>query len=102
MQCPTCKGEKKVIGLFPVWAEDVPEEERKAFIELTCYRCKGRGEVPEEMTEWMKEGKKLRNKRIEKRILLRNAAKRLGIDVTEISEQETGTKKPNPNLYDEL
>lgn len=102
MQCPLCKGKKKILGLFPVWAEDVPKEKRKPYVEVTCHQCEGNGEVPDEMTEWIKEGKKLKDKRIEKRLTLRKAAKKLGIDGSELSYQETGRKKPYPHLYDNL
>ena len=98
MKCPTCNGKGEMVGLFPVWAEDVPPEKRKPYSILPCYRCKGEGIVPDEMLDWMREGQTLKDRRIAKRLTLRKAAKFLDMDGCTLSEMETGRIKPDLNI----
>ena len=99
MICPECKGEGKIIGLFPRWADDVPKKDRKPYIELECPRCKGKKEVPIEMATWMKEGEIIRNRRIRAKLTLRKACKLLDMDAVVLSEMERGVIKPDLDIY---
>ena len=38
MICPECKGSGKTLGLFPVWAKTVAQEDRKPYVEMDCTR----------------------------------------------------------------
>ena len=101
MECPKCKGEKEMRIAFP-------HNRNKPTI--PCMQCKGTGEVPEEMIKWMQDGEILKEKRIAKKMILREASKCLakneGIDsivaVMRISEMERGVIKPDMTLYDNL
>jgi len=96
--CTTCNGTGKVCGLFPVWREGTPESERKPIIELTCHHCEGR---LWECKEWIKQGEILHEKRIERRLLLKNAARLLNIDCRTLSRMERGVIEPDHNIsYD--
>lgn len=81
MQCPTCDGSGKVDGLH--------------FLLMTCYRCDGVGSVPDEMAQWVEDGKIYRLARQAKNETIGDAAKRLGISVPELSAIENG-RKPKP------
>jgi len=100
MKCPTCDGKGKIVGVFPVWAENVKRKDRKPAVFIGCYRCNGDGEVPDEAETWMKMGKELREQRIAQRWTLRRASKELGIDVSVICNMEGGVVEPNMNLYE--
>ena len=97
MKCPDCK-DGKILGLFPVWGENVPEEDRKPFVEITCPRCNGTTEVPDEMTEWIDQGRILRERRLAKRITLRKACQKLGVDVVILSDMECGKIPPDMSI----
>lgn len=105
MQCPKCKGEKIMWGFLPHIKDgklDIPA--------IACLQCDGTGEVPEEMNQWIKDGKILKEKRIAKRITLRNMGKELqkidNIDlyiiVMKISKMERGVIKPNMSIYNNV
>ena len=93
--CPQCKGEKEVVGIFPVYAEDVPKEKRKPVVKMPCPRCHGSGDVPEEMLEWMKKGKELKQERLDRGVGLRKEAERLGVKSSELSAVEQGRVDPD-------
>lgn len=84
-ECPRCKGEKIT------WGFACPGFK---YVEMPCEQCKGKGEVPESMTDWIKEGAKLRDDRLAREMTLRKEAKRLGISVTRLSEAERGVIDP--------
>ena len=102
MICPDCKGEKKIVGLFPCWADHVPPEDRKPYSILPCQRCNETGEVPDETPIWREKGELLKDKRISRRITLREASKRTGIDVISLSKMERGCVDPIMEIYDNL
>jgi len=102
MKCFTCNGLGVVAGMFPVWAESVPEEDRKLVVELPCFRCKRTGEIPDEAEQWIKDGKILGSQRRAKKVTLRKAAKVLDMDPVFLSDNELGIIKPDMTLYDNL
>ena len=95
IQCPECNGEKEIRIAFP-HNRDKPT--------LSCMQCKGTGEVPEEMIQWMENGEILKDKRISKRMTLRKATKQLGgLDlIMKFSEMERGVIEPDMSIYDNL
>lgn len=101
MICPDCKGKKKIIGIFPVWADYVHQEKRKPYVELDCPRCKATGKVSDETPKWMKQGKIIKNRRLKTKLVLRKAARQIGIDLLMLSEMERGVIKPDLSItYD--
>ena len=93
MICPKCNGDKELRIAFP----HNPEK-----CTLPCIQCNAKGEVPEEMMQWIKDGKILKDKRIAKKITLRNAVREIGEEVMKISEMERGVIKPDMSIYDNL
>jgi len=97
MKCPKCNGICFLMIAFP-------HNREKPYI--PCIQCDGRGEVPEEMTQWMADGEILKDKRIAKRITLRNAARTFDGDFLEtamkLSSMERGVIKPDMAIYDNL
>lgn len=87
MICPTCEGQGLIFFPFVKRGKMLP-----------CHRCDGLKEVPDEMKEWMAHGETLKDRRIEKRITLRKAAKFLKMDVCELSDMEIGKIKPDLNI----
>jgi len=96
MICPKCNGDKELRIAFP----------HSEKCTLPCIQCNAKGIVPEEMTQWIEDGKILKDKRIAKKITLRNMARQLEGDVLEnamkISEMERGVIKPDMSIYDNL
>jgi hypothetical protein len=90
MECPDCKGLGKLLGLFPVYAEHVPQEERKPAIEFKCDLCRGIGAVPHYMARRILKGHQLRDVRLEKQIGLRECAERLGVQPSYLSDAQRG------------
>ena len=96
--CPECHGKKKILGVFPVWAEDVPQEKRLPFVVLPCYFCEGKGEVSDEVPEWIKQGKKLASSRRSHWLTLFSAARLLDIPADTLSKMERGQIKPDMSI----
>lgn len=101
MKCPECKGELVIRIAFPHTDKCT----------LPCTRCNSTGEVPEEMTQWIEDGKIIKDKRIAKRITLRDTAKKISQadnntilmkNVLKLSSMERGIIKPDMNIYDNL
>lgn len=63
-----------------------------------CFRCSGKGIVPDEMIEWIRKGKELRKIRKDSGESLHDAAARLGIDICELSAIELGRKAAPESL----
>jgi transcriptional regulator with XRE-family HTH domain len=61
-------------------------------------RCNGEGKVKEEMIEWHENGKILANKRRDYGLKMRDAAKYLKIEVTNLSKMERGIIEPNMSI----
>lgn len=95
IQCPECKGEKKRIGVFPVYADHVPSSERELAIEFDCDRCNGTGSVQAAMLDWIGQGKSLREARRHAGIGLRKFCVSHGIDPLVRCNRERGVIDPS-------
>lgn len=98
-KCPSCKGKKIEYGIFPVYAEDVPKEKRKRVIEFPCLRCNGSGKVHRDYKKWIEDGEILKDRRIEKKIVIRQAAKLWRMSPSKLSEMERGVIKPDMRIH---
>jgi DNA-binding XRE family transcriptional regulator len=87
--CPRCNDKKSVF----FWMHNDPH-----ILGIKCTQCNGSGKVPSEMIRWIKDGNILKNRRIKSKLLLKNAAKRLKIDVKTLSAMERGAIKPNMSI----
>lgn len=89
--CPLCGGAKTIIGMFPVYADSVPQEDRKPFVEMTCFTCKGAGEISPEHVERIEAGKRLRAKRRTTELGIRECAVAMGMkDICDLPRAEQG------------
>lgn len=93
MICPDCKGE----GIQPI-----AFPHNKEMCTIKCTRCKGKKNVSDCTPEWQQKGEIVKNQRINKRITLRNACKKLKLDPVVASEMERGVIEPDINLYNDL
>jgi hypothetical protein len=55
-----------------------------------CYRCKGTGEVTEGDLRRMELARKIRQDRVERRVVMREEAARLGVSIADYSNIENG------------
>ena len=79
--CPTCEGKNEIFGIGCPGFKPIL---------ITCHTCNGKGEITDVQIERMKDGEKLRQERLKRRMSLRNEAKRLNINVIELSDIEHG------------
>lgn len=90
MKCPSCHGKCRMHAF-------VDGSSGSGMIWLLCDRCKGQGEVPDEMTQWIEDGKKMRARRIHSpdgfRTLVEESERR-GIPLVDLSRMERGEIKP--------
>ena len=89
MICPECHGKGKILT-------------RHKDIILECQLCDSTGEISEEQFRWVMEGAKMKDVRIEKRLPLHKAARKLGIQGLTLSSMERGMIPPKPELYKKL
>ena len=89
--CPRCDGTGKIIGRFPIYADDVPSEKRKPTIEIKCDVCIN-GIVDEYFPIRLALGDKLRSMRFKHNLTLREFAKRFELDMYTLSRMERGCK----------
>ena len=89
MICPECHGRGKILT-------------RHKDIVLECQFCASTGEITEEQSGWVTEGRKLKDVRMEKRLSLHKAARKLGIQALTLSSMERGMIPPKPELYKKL
>lgn len=87
IECPSCRGAKKVggIGCGPGGCKPLV---------LDCSTCGGVGQITEERVEWMATGKRLREERLARDLGLRAEAERLGIKPSMLSDYEHGRLNP--------
>ena len=90
MKCPDCDGSGEIVGLFPVWCENVPVPERKPYVIVACSLCDGIGKVDEGFPKRKERGNQMRQTRIEHLVTLRDFSRRYGIDVVAVSNFERG------------
>ena len=84
-ECPECKGSGTINafacpGFFPV--------------SMKCQLCQGAGEISEEQAGWAKIGEELRQDRIRRGNTLRVEALDRKMKPVELSEMESGIRKP--------
>lgn len=87
--CPTCNGKKEVFGIGCPGFKPIV---------MDCNTCDGKGKITEQQVERMKDGEKLRQERLGRRMTLRAEANRLGMDVVKLSDIEHGKIK-NENVF---
>lgn len=95
MICPTCNGEKEIVGLFPVYAEGYTGPRSPCFV-MPCHRCKGVGEVPDEQGAWIEAGKRMKAERLGRAVGLRAEAERRGMLPSILAQMESGMIEPKP------
>lgn len=99
MVCPVCEGKKEIIGLFPIKVDsDPPECFNPPIKSFPCFFCEGTGEVDDRTPQWILAGRELRDMRWHAGLSLREASKKLEIDVALLSSMETGRTEPNMDL----
>lgn len=92
MICPDCGGDRQTIANHVSYANG-----SSGFnVPFKCSRCKGTGECPDEMAQWIEEGRRMRYQRVNGGNYrnLGQEAKRRGISVVELSSMERGQIKP--------
>lgn len=89
-ECPVCSGTGKLLGVFPVYAEDVPQADRKPCIEFDCMKCGGTGKVTATQLWRIAAGNLSKQERLSRDMTLREEAERLGILPSELSRLENG------------
>lgn len=95
MKCPDCDNGRTDPPLHVSWkpgCRPLPDDELIAALEQMthCTLCKGTGDVPDEMQEWIDHGWQLRMLRRTADVSLRDGAKMLGIKPSELSAIEWG------------
>jgi hypothetical protein len=98
MECMDCKGTGENLGQLPVLTERSLITDELKLLSI-CRRCKGAGEIPDEMMQWIEWGNSLRHLRLSKDITLRKMCEttKLGVDV--ISNLEQGYIIPNELVW---
>jgi DNA-binding XRE family transcriptional regulator len=89
MKCPDCDNTGKVHGIA------CGGKGGCRVMALDCFRCGGSGQVPEQMKEWIKIGKKMRAQRMEPWMSQRDKAKQLGVSPSDYSRAEQGYINPD-------
>jgi hypothetical protein len=92
MQCPRCNGSKTIVAAHVSYANG----SHGYGVPFPCDQCAGSGEVPDEMAEWIQAGSAMREERLQRRVTLREEAKRRGMNPVELSRMEFGKIKPVP------
>lgn len=91
IECPKCHGE----GVFRVFRSKHPI--------FPCHFCDGTKRVPSIHLTWIKEGELLKDRRIQKRLTLRKAAKLLRMNLRDLSDMEIGKRSPDLSItYDRI
>ncbi len=93
LTCVECGGKGVLIGMFPRYAPGY-QGPRKPYVELTCNRCNGSGQMPAIHVEWMKTGDEMKRERLSRHMGLRAEAERRGISPSVLSKMENGILEP--------
>jgi len=91
MQCTDCKG----TGILNNVHHNMGDKPHY-WGDMKCFRCNGVGVVPDEMAQWIKEGKDFRKARETENMPLWVMAEKLGMTSAELSAIENG-RKPIPD-----
>lgn len=84
--CPQCNGWQRMLTFMGV---DLGE----------CPMCEGSGRASDEKRRWYSYGQQLKALRIAKRLRLRQAARLIGMDPSNLSKMERGLIRPHPIQY---
>jgi hypothetical protein len=98
--CPSCFGTGQILGMFPVYAESVPQEKRKPFIKLKCDLCNGTGLMDEGYPLRKQKGEQSRRLRMNNNYGLRDVSKRFGVNPSIISSFERGKKLTDSEMVE--
>ena len=93
MICPSCNGTGFITAFHVRYADGTS----RFGVDLGCGRCGGTKEVPDEMAQWIAEGKAMREERIARGFTLRKEAARRNMNPSELSAMEQGKVKPIPS-----
>src|SRR5690242_8292956 len=94
MKCPHCKGKKQSYVHVNYGYDDRIAGCRGEWKWVTCSRCAGSGEVPDEQATWMEAGEKLRLAHRAAGLNLEEEAKLRGLQPVDLSRMERGELKP--------
>ncbi len=95
MICPNCNGLREMFGFFPVYADHVPQKDRKISIKLPCDLCDATGVIDDDYHKRLAIGESLREKRLDKELTFRDFCKKFNLSVYEVSAFERGKKLNN-------
>jgi RecJ-like exonuclease len=90
IECPRCKGQGTVFGVFPVYASEVPPEDRRPLIEIPCPTCRGEGSLTAMQQSQIRAGELLRQFRKDKGYGLRSCSEAINVSALHLSEVEQG------------
>ena len=88
MKCPTCNGKGFSFG----HCNTGQDSSGHYWGDIKCLRCKGDGQVNDDMMQWISDGNAARLRRISYGKSLIEAAKEMGISPAELSSMEGGLK----------
>lgn len=96
MICPDCGGDRQTIANRVFYANG----SHGFNVPFKCSRCHGSGECQDEMAQWMIEGLKMREQRVNgpRYRNLHDEAMRRGMTAARLSAMEHGRVKPEPGL----
>lgn len=100
MKCPRCDG-GTIFGMFPVYADSVPQDQRKPVVAMTCFLCGGTNEVDDGYPHRQTRGEAMRSIRINHDLSLREFAKEFHFQSSTVSEFELG-RMLNDEITDAL
>jgi len=88
MKCPQCNGERQLYGHTNTGLDS----SKHTWGWRPCGLCKGSGSVPDEMAEWIDDGKRLQKARQLRGETMFEMSQRTGISSADISAVEQGRK----------
>lgn len=89
MDCQNCvKG--KIIGIFPIYSNDVSQKNRKRYHIFECDICNGTGIIDDKIQKRIMDGKKIKEKRIQAGLTLREYCRINNLDTAIQSKIERG------------
>lgn len=85
--CPECHGEGRILALGC-------GKKGPVGLSFDCELCENSGEIDERKSAWREEGRRMKEERIARKVVLRNEAKRRGMDPLTLSRMERGILEP--------
>ena len=87
MKCPECAGRGEIMAI-------ACGRKGPVGLSLECELCEKTGKISKTKAAWRAAGRKMRDERIGRGVVLRNEAKRRGMDPVVLSKMERGILKP--------